>query len=420
MLYTNDDLNNLFKKAAKDYPLRTDSSNWDDVAAKLSKSSTDSFTSKGIKALKYAMVILLAGGSLIFYKFRSASDFDQNERKKANNKVIKRDTQKVSVSSNTTKASTVNFQIVSPIEFQSVNNRSSVQPYNYSSRSVSAFANIALTKHPQLKSFSSEQSLRSGESFRLPSLIDTKEDKALNYFSNKQKESQNPDTYDPSEIATSNDAKSGKSTEETIRLAGNSGYKIYGTFYAGPEFSTVKFQKIDKPGYKLGISLGYRINKNTSIEVGLQREHLNFYSSGDYLDTTLLRIKPGTDIDDVTVNSKLTSVPVSLRYDFPSKSRGRFYTSAGINAVIITHSEQYHYSISKNGVPADISRSYSALTGVKYFSGVNFTAGYEKDVSRCWSLKVESYYQTPVNNLGVGKLPVTSFGINVGISKNLK
>ncbi len=191
-------------------------------------------------------------------------------------------------------------------------------------------------------------------------------------------------------------------------------------FYGGPEFSTVKFQQLDKPGYKIGVSLGYRMNKNVSLEIGLQREHLNFYSSGDYLDTTVLRIKPNTDIEDVNVSSKLTSVPLSLRYNFASKSKGHFYASAGINAVIITHSEQYHYSISKDGIPANISRSYSALTSSKYFSGVNFSAGFERDLTKCWSIKIESYYQTPVNDLGVGKLPVTSFGLNVGISKNLK
>src|SRR4051812_9618199 len=108
MLYTNNDLNNLFKKAGKDYPLKTDTSNWDEVAAKLNKSTAESFASKRIKVLKYTMIILLAGGSLIFYKFRSASDFDQSERKKNANKTIANDTRKDSPSnSNITSSSRI-------------------------------------------------------------------------------------------------------------------------------------------------------------------------------------------------------------------------------------------------------------------------------------------------------------------------
>ncbi len=419
MLYTNDDLNNLFKKAGKNYPLKTDNSNWDDVAAKLNKSASESFASKSLKVLKYTMVILLAGGSLIFYRFRSASDFDQNERKKNNNKTVANDTRKNLPSySNTTKPSLGNVQFTNPIQSDVEKGKSGQAVYTFNLTPVNKLNSIAPAKEPQSASLSNEQSLNSNESLKLPS-SEKQETQVLNDSRNEKVESGDQANGSLSKI-TKADSKLNEPADGTIRLNQNRDYRIYGTLFGGPEFSTVKFQQLDKPGYKIGVSLGYRMNKNVSLEVGLQREHLNFYSSGDYLDTTLLRIKPNTQIEDVTVSSKLTSVPVSLRYNFSSTSKGHFYASAGVNAVIITHSEQYQYSISKDGVPANISRSYSALTSSKYFSGVNFSAGFERDLSKCWSVKIESYYQTPVNNLGVGKLPVTSFGINVGISKNLK
>ncbi len=419
MLYTNDDLNNLFKKAGKYYPLKTDSSNWDDVAAKLNKSTSESSASKSSKVLKYIMVIFLAGGSLIFYKFKSASDFDQSERKKNNNKTFANDTQKNSPSySNTTKPSMANVQFTNPVQSHVEKGKSGQSVYTFNLTPVNRLSSIALVKEPpQSASLDNERSLSSNESLKLSS-SEKQENEISNVSQDEKEELENPDNNSLSKINQADELN--ETADATIRLNQSRNYRIYGTFFGGPEFSTVKFQRLDKPGYKIGVSLGYRINKSVSLEVGLQREHLNFYSSGDYLDTTLLRIKPNTDIEDVTVSSKLTSVPVSLRYNFASKSKGHFYASAGINAVIITHSEQYQYSISKDGVPANISRSYSALTSSKYFSGVNFSAGFERDLSKCWSVKIESYYQTPVNNLGVGKLPVTSFGINVGITKNLK
>ena len=88
--------------------------------------------------------------------------------------------------------------------------------------------------------------------------------------------------------------------------------------------------------------------------------------------------------------------------------------------MVITHSEKYKYSVSKNGVQDNLSRSYSALREPKYFSGVNLSAGYETRLCRLWSVKVEPYYQTPVNDFGVGRVPVTSFGIDIGVIKDLK
>ena len=47
-------------------------------------------------------------------------------------------------------------------------------------------------------------------------------------------------------------------------------------------------------------------------------------------------------------------------------------------------------------------------------------AGYETKLSNWCGITIEPYYQIPACKLGVGKLPVTSFGINIGIVKDLK
>lgn len=110
--------------------------------------------------------------------------------------------------------------------------------------------------------------------------------------------------------------------KQAIRLKPS--YKLYGSLYGGPQFSMVKFQQINKPGYKIGISLGYRINNRFSVELGLQRERLNFYSDGKHIDTSMLRLKANTAIENVNASSKITSVPIALKYNFSSKRTGHF------------------------------------------------------------------------------------------------
>ena len=129
----------------------------------------------------------------------------------------------------------------------------------------------------------------------------------------------------------------------------------------------------------------------------------------------MLRIKGNTSIESVSASSKLTSVPITVRYNFSSKGYGHFFLSTGFNAVIITHSGQYKYSISKDGVEGNLSKNYSAVRSPKYFSGLNVSAGYETKLSNWCNIKVEPYYQAPINDFGVGRLPVSSFGIDIGI-----
>ena len=65
-----DHLNKLFQKAARDYPLKTDNSNWDDVAAKLENAAKSEAVRK--KRWRYPVIILLfAVGSMIVYKIQS-------------------------------------------------------------------------------------------------------------------------------------------------------------------------------------------------------------------------------------------------------------------------------------------------------------------------------------------------------------
>jgi len=70
MSYKNDDLNKLFRKTARDYPLKTGNSNWDDVAAKLDIVAAREAARK--KGWKYPVILLLFAVSLIvLYEFQS-------------------------------------------------------------------------------------------------------------------------------------------------------------------------------------------------------------------------------------------------------------------------------------------------------------------------------------------------------------
>ena len=127
-----------------------------------------------------------------------------------------------------------------------------------------------------------------------------------------------------------------------------------------------------------------------------------------------------TVLNNVDGSSKITNIPVTLKYNLTSKRSAHFYTAVGINLLQITHTEVYDYIVSKNGTERDHSKKYSSVSDPKYLTGIIASAGYEVKVCNWVNMKAEPYYQIPIQSFGLGRLPVTSFGINVGIVKRFK
>ena len=417
MPYKNDDFQDLFWKAGSDYPLRTDSSDWDNVAAKLNASANEPKANS--RFLKYAFVfVLLLSASIIFYKFQFYRDkialneqgATQHLKSESVNKprklIIDNSTALVDEKTN---LSFKDFNL-------SKNQNKTSQPSNWSEIKVAAISpgkTVAVTK----KEMDETVPLKFNET-TISSSEHTNDSNPITGFVLENKNSVN--FIDNTTVGNALNPDKVKSTNQVARFRPLPS-KFYGTFYASPVFSTVKFQKIDGPGYKLGVALGYNLNKRFDIEIGLQREHINFYSDGKYFERKGLRMKSDrTVLNNVDGSSKITNIPVTLKYNLTSKRSAHFYTAVGINLLQITHTEVYNYTtVAKNGRERDRLKKYSSISDPKYFTGIIASAGYEVKVCNWVNMKAEPYYQIPIQNFGVGRLPVASFGINIGIVKHL-
>lgn len=415
MPYKNDDLERLFRKAAKNYPLKTDNSDWDDLASKLNSSAKDSIRTRNKKIGYAALVVLCAAGSIMLYKLQFNSN---NIEKQAG-------LQQEATKQNPGQHKPV--MLPKPDEHSTA----AIKKIYFNPKDLvlpkTNTASIKITG--QLKGNGSETndnilkimppaSINSGNEINLGNLIISADKQMVDDVTNTHVKEKLQGSDAAKKLVENTNKEDEVANIKEVRL--KKAYRIYGTFYGGPQFSIVKFQHVSNPGYRLGVSLGYRINRRFSAELKLQREHINFYSNGTYIDTTLLSIRPNTSIKKANASSKITSVPIAVRYNFSSKGSGHFFVTAGVNAVIITHNEQYNYEVSKNGVERNFSRKYNSLKSPKYFQGLNTSAGFETKLINWCNLKVEPYYQTPVNNFGVGRLSVSNFGVDIGIVKNLK
>ena len=411
MPYINDNLEELFKNAAEDYPLKTNNSDWNSVASKINITALNP-KEKNNRFLAYTIfALLLLGGSLIFYKSRFESQSLSNKEistKNIANNVDEPQQQKPVVANKTRSVSSSNNKVAGKAGYiHSKTNRVSSNRIanNDGSLNNNIESEISVQQHPQ-------------ENVILNKDVSNP---VLNIGKNKTIQTISADKTLPSiesnKLVANNSISADK---KVIKIRLKTPSRFYGSLYAGPEFSMVKFQHLANSGYQVGVALGYRINNRFDVEIGLQREHINYYTNGNYFEKTGLKLKDQVSLENVNGKSKITSVPVTLKYNFSSHNNGHFYVTTGIDAMMLTHTEHYDFVVLKNGDENDRSKKYSSVTSPKYLTAINAGAGYETKLSKWCNMKIEPYYQLPISNIGVGKVPVTSFGVNFGIVKNLK
>lgn len=192
--------------------------------------------------------------------------------------------------------------------------------------------------------------------------------------------------------------------------------KIFLGLVAGPEYAIIKGQQLSTPGFNIGILAGYRLNSRLSAELGVAFTHKNYFTDGKYVAPNSIR-RDGSEIINVNAFNSITEIPVTIRYNLHSNAKGSFYTAAGGVSYII-HKERYTYWYDKNGEEKRGTR-YNNKSSNNWFSNIQFSAGYEKHLG-VTDIRVESYYRLPLSGIGISDLPVTSFGFNVAITTNPK
>lgn len=436
MQYKNDNLEDLFREAANDYPLRTDNSNWDSVASRLNNFATsdpvavDKSVAAKSNVWKYAAILLLflGAGALIYF-----SQYNTDKTSfKADTSGIQKNNQQNNQQQPSQSITNSNPGFAASQDENAITKENSGNNNQVNLFKTPSLKNSPATDYSMLqKNENGINSVKDNYPGRQSLTPTVNQD---NISNNQSFEKQQEQVIAGNEPATGNSIIANPGQEapnanpdnqlSTLSKKDVITYnaplsKFYGSLYGGPQFSMVKAQHIAKSGYKVGIALAYRMNKRFDVEVGAQREEINYFTQGKYFDKSGLKLKETTALEDLTANSLLTTVPITVRYNFQSKKKGHFYVGLGTDALVLTHAEKYQYTTLRNGTSNDKFKNYKSVTSAKYFTSINASAGYQNKLCNWCDYKIEPYYQIPVKNLGVGKLPITKFGLNIGIVKDL-
>ncbi|MEP7232053.1 MAG: outer membrane beta-barrel protein [Ginsengibacter sp.] len=187
-----------------------------------------------------------------------------------------------------------------------------------------------------------------------------------------------------------------------------------------PDFSKVQSGSFTNTGFDAGILLGYRFNRRLSLETGFMWNKKVYISDGKYfsMDKVGSTMPAGMIIDNLKSNCSVIEIPLKVKYDLISKSNSDLFVAGGVSSYIVTK-ENNSYNVTLNGNHEKISGVYNknnyGLPAV-----ANVSMGYEHSISRNIDIRLEPFLKIPLKGMGVGSLQVTSAGLQIGITGRLK
>ncbi len=441
----NDDMDELFRKAAADYPLKTDGADWDAVMLRLQTPNASNPATSGRKRKQQHWLWLLLLLPLAFVGHLARRD---NSSGTAVAGDVQRSVAQISATPvaadaatpvvHTTTATVASHNTVTPVAPATEQQKIVAEKRSVSLSAQATFAK-PLSYHTYSNNGNSNHTPVSNR--RVKANINSVKTQTISTVDNDvftdhgatvmlTRETKDPETITQAQSVAAHSAATVSTSlqkEDTVTaipemVKDDKKMPAQKGFYAGivlsPDFSTVKMQQMSKVGYNAGILIGYRFSARWSVETGALWEKKYYYSKGEYFNTGKINLPSGTVIDDVKGWCNMIDIPVLVKYNFIIRKDHSWFANAGLLSYIM-NKESYTYKYTRYGNQYERGWDYKGSTR-NWFSVMQLGFGYEHTLGRLGNLRVEPYIKLPVSGIGIGNLPVSSAGINIGILKSIR
>jgi len=409
MQLLDDDMDELFRNAASQYPLKTDGADWDALSSRLQSAGPQGPVAGGARSNKWVWlgvsILLTMLFFIIYAPPLETGKLPRTGKKIATTKTTvtststlpntNTNTNTISNSNTTSLKHTTNNNIISlaTLPGLTINRLNADKTTNEDNKHTSDPVIGVVTNNNTGNSIAAVSTIRAADSIITPAVS------APGLFNLPE---QNAAVSLPK-----------KNTPAKVQTG------LYFGIIASPDISTIKMQRVNKVGYGAGIILGYRISRSFAVETGLLYDHKNYYSEGSYFDKSKIPYIQNWKILNVDGYCNMYEIPVNVRYFIKNGENTSWYANAGLSSYLMKKEDYAYKYMTYSGDLKSSSWAYKNATQ-NWFSIIHVGVGLEHNLGAIGKLRVEPYLKIPAKGLGIGDLPITSMGINIGITKSIR
>jgi hypothetical protein len=408
MQHINPDMDDLFRKASENYPLKVGSDRWEEIASKLDKNPSPAKKTNKRDYKKYLFLFLFLFAFLFLFDYFLTNNSDQKNAGQKNYLDKTNSTIEQTISVTRDKPGPVTNSTPS-----SNNNGSS----EFTTGSLEKQASKPITIFPF-------------NAVHPAATTDSKEirNNAGNYLSGTK--TRNDVFAEPLRRSTAPflnlQLEKGKGIEilpftlQRREPGKNKTHSFYHGVSAGAGVTRIMKQEVNKAGFEIGVIGGYRLNDRFSLETGLSFANKYYQTAGEHfsMKTVGSSMPAGMKIMEVESNTQLLQIPLHIRYAILSKTRHRVIAAAGVSTyILMKESNSYHMMMNGAG-----SMMYSTYKNRPVYIAGSFDLliGYEKTIGARTDLRIEPYLQLPLKGVGVGELQLKTAGLRLVLTRSSK
>ena len=418
MQYIENDMDDLFLKAAQNYPLKTEAKGWDDIAGALAPQAHGAAVANKKTKRKKQWLILLA--FLIVSSFISFYIYTNNGQLPSSGAITKNIPQLKNAEPFDEKISGILANQTSIKTANIIDQKNKIKYKNPAGNGLNIVGKNHLDKKFKqlLSAHTNPGSIENTSEDFIESTVVTNDvlSKGLtkagidDLSAVKEKEvGKNKETINTGDSTLEVNAKLASKAKAASGSRG-----LYFGVVAGPQFSQVKGQGFSKTGFDAGVLAGFRFNKKFSAEAGLLYAVKHYYSDGKYFDMTKAGAAMPVNMQLINLNgsSSVFEILAKVKYDFITAKKSNLFIGTGISSYLLTK-ESNDYFVTVNGVQQNLHARYENNKGY-FLTTVDVSFGGEFKIGKQAALRVEPYWQIPLKGVGVGVMPVSGAGLHIG------
>ena len=431
------ELENLYRNAAENFPLITDSANWQVVLKQLEDDKKKFFwLNRRTIAIMLLLIVFSVGFIFIATKFldnktalsnafasKEAAEKQLLEIKTQNKNLEKTIADKVykkvidSLNKQNIVATNTNKIVVENISSFTLNSLHKTQGVKISTETGS-------DKKVTAKKTSISSINKKDQVAETIAVVDSRK----KVDNNKLSDVDNEDNSKGNSIAINDSttkvdtAKKDITTASVFVLKSKKSFTKY--FYVGAMYASQKCSVQsegfngdgDDVGYNMSFLVGYKFSKIFSIETGISLQSKEYYTTSNDFNKNVLQATG--NVLWVEAENKLIEIPISLKIDLLNKKQHSLFANIGVSSYIV-NKEIYEYEQELSGVHTNETVQYKTATS-NFLGAYNFSFGYQYQFKKIGSIRVEPYLSIPLNGVGRSNQPIVSKGIYFGWVYNFK
>lgn len=432
MQYVNDDIDDVFRKAAEGYPLDTSGADWNKVLAGLQGKEEPVRPARKKDQRRYLWLLMLLPLGLVCNYYFEQQKKAGHSTVSNNNHNTQDATRPGNAGSQAGKAKEngpTTTVVDQPGEAGS-------QPAQQGSTTVTVDVNGPVSDQAAAGNFKAGTGTKSAgkASFKNSTGLSAANDKGstasnLTATTGIATYSGNPLTYtsfinrDKVLLAPANinpDADFQNNTRNPSKKI--NGIPVPKRFYVGLmgglDKTTIEFQKSTKLGFDYGVLAGYRFGSKWAVEASAFLDKKYYYTEGKYYKFDGY-LAPNSWITEVDGYCRMWDVSLGGTYTFSQRNKSGWFAAAGVSSYFMKK-ENYDYTVyyATSGGSAVHNKQYNNAS-TNLFSIVNLSMGYTHRLGKNTDLRVEPYAKLPLKGLGVANLSLFSAGVHVGVTHKL-